>query len=152
MQETQVWSLGQEDPLEKEMPTHSVFLPGKSHRQRSLAGYSPRGHKESNTTEQLTFDFHFICDGKGDPKSLEYLYIFPGFIYVLHGNKTGSRPLFSIKYFQLWKWLHLPWWFFFSFFKYFSFLLPHSGQWCIERLSKICKKLTFTCNFQSQWG
>ena len=23
-----------------------VFLPGKSHRQRSLAGYSPRGHKE----------------------------------------------------------------------------------------------------------
>ena len=61
------------------------------------------GHKGSRTTEQLTFDFHFICDGKGDPKSLEYLYIFPGFIYVLHGNKTGSRPLFSIKYFQLWK-------------------------------------------------
>ena len=28
-----------------------IFLPGKSHRQRSLAGYSPWGHKESNTTE-----------------------------------------------------------------------------------------------------
>ena len=27
-----------------------VFLPGKSHRQRSLAGYSPRGHKETNMT------------------------------------------------------------------------------------------------------
>ena len=30
-----------------------VFLPGKSHRQRSLAGYSPWGHKESDTTERL---------------------------------------------------------------------------------------------------
>ena len=37
MQEMQVWSLGREDPLEKEMTTHSsVFLPGKSHGQRSL--------------------------------------------------------------------------------------------------------------------
>ena len=33
----QVWSLGQEDPLEKEMATHSN-LPGKSHEQ-SLAGH-----------------------------------------------------------------------------------------------------------------
>ena len=31
-----------------------VFLPGKSHGQRSLVGYSPRGHKESGMTEQLT--------------------------------------------------------------------------------------------------
>ena len=31
-----------------------VFLPGDSHRQRSLAGYSPRGRKESDTTEQLS--------------------------------------------------------------------------------------------------
>jgi len=37
-----VRSLGQEDPLEKEITTHSsIFLPGKSHGQRSLAGYSP---------------------------------------------------------------------------------------------------------------
>ena len=27
-----------------------VFLPGKSHGQRSLAGYSPWGHRESDTT------------------------------------------------------------------------------------------------------
>ena len=32
-----------------------VFLPGKSHGQRSLAGYNPWGHKESDTTEQLQF-------------------------------------------------------------------------------------------------
>ena len=44
MRETDVRSLGQEDPLEKEMATHPlVFLPGKSHGQRSLAGYSPWG-------------------------------------------------------------------------------------------------------------
>ena len=28
-----------------------VFLPGESHRQRNLVGYSPRSHKESDTTE-----------------------------------------------------------------------------------------------------
>ena len=39
-----------EDPLEKEMTTHSSILPGKSHGQRSLVGYSPWGHKESDTT------------------------------------------------------------------------------------------------------
>ena len=31
-----------------------VLLPGKFHGQRSLAGYSPGGHRESDTTEQLT--------------------------------------------------------------------------------------------------
>ena len=30
-------------------------MPGKSHGQRSLVGYSPRGLKESDTTEQLHF-------------------------------------------------------------------------------------------------
>ena len=45
------WSLGQEDPLEKEMATTPVLLPGKSHRQRGLEGYSPWDRKESNTTE-----------------------------------------------------------------------------------------------------
>ena len=29
-----------------------VFLPGKSHGQRILAGYSPQGHNESDTTEE----------------------------------------------------------------------------------------------------
>ena len=43
MQETWVRSLGQEDPLEQEMATHSRILAGKFHGQRSLAGYSPRG-------------------------------------------------------------------------------------------------------------
>jgi len=53
MQETWVQSVGQEDPLEKEMATTPVFLPGKSHGQRSLEDYSPWDHKELDTTERL---------------------------------------------------------------------------------------------------
>ena len=102
MWEAWVWSLGWEDPLEKEMATHSsilawripwteepgrlqsigsqsrtqlsdftffilwkrrkwqptpVFLPGKSHGWRSLVGYSPWGHKGSDTTDRLHFPY-----------------------------------------------------------------------------------------------
>ena len=56
IQETQemwVQFLGLEDPLEKDMATHSVLLPGESHGLRSLAGYSPMGHKELGITEWL---------------------------------------------------------------------------------------------------
>ena len=53
VQETWVRSLGQEDPLEKEMATHSSILawriPGRNG-QRSPVGYSPSGGKESDTT------------------------------------------------------------------------------------------------------
>ena len=52
MRETPVRSLGQEDPLEKEIPT-PVFLSGESHGQKSLVGYIPQGPKESDTTELL---------------------------------------------------------------------------------------------------
>ena len=41
MQETLVEPLGWEDPLGKGMATLSSILAGKSHGQRSLAGYSP---------------------------------------------------------------------------------------------------------------
>ena len=52
--ETQVRSLAREDPLEKEMATHSSPLPRKFHGWRSLMGYSPWGCKESDKTEQLS--------------------------------------------------------------------------------------------------
>ena len=54
MQETWVPSLGREDTLEEEMETHSSILAWQSHGQRSLVGYSPGGHKELDSTEQLT--------------------------------------------------------------------------------------------------
>ena len=54
MWETWVQPLGGDDPLEEGMATHSVFWTGDSHGQRSLLGYSPWGHRESDTTERLT--------------------------------------------------------------------------------------------------
>ena len=47
MQETQVQSLGREEPLEKERLPTPIFWPGGFHGQRSLVGYSPWGCKES---------------------------------------------------------------------------------------------------------
>ena len=44
-QEMKDQSLGGEDPLEKEIAIIAVFLPGKSHGQRGLVGYSPWGFK-----------------------------------------------------------------------------------------------------------
>ena len=49
--EMQVRSLGQEDPLEKGMATHSSILAWRVPWMGSLVGYSPWGHKESDTTE-----------------------------------------------------------------------------------------------------
>ena len=51
MQETQVQSLGWEDPQEEGMEHTPVFLPGEFHGQKRLAGYSPWGRKESDMTE-----------------------------------------------------------------------------------------------------
>ena len=47
----------------------SVFLPGKSHGQRSLVGCSPWGRDESDTTERLHFSLSLsrIGEGNGNP-------------------------------------------------------------------------------------
>jgi len=61
MQETQVRTLGLENPLEEETAISAntaVFFPGKSHGQRSLAGYSPWGCQELDTTERLSTKAH----------------------------------------------------------------------------------------------
>ena len=50
MQETQVRFLDGDDPLEKEMATHSIFLPGESHGQRSLVGV---GHDLATKTTAM---------------------------------------------------------------------------------------------------
>ena len=46
MQENQVQSLGQEDPLKREWQATPIFLPGKPHGRRNLVGYSPLDCKE----------------------------------------------------------------------------------------------------------
>ena len=54
MQETCVWSLGWEVPLEKGMTIHSSILAWRIPWTEKPGGYSPWGHKESDTTERLT--------------------------------------------------------------------------------------------------
>ena len=46
-------------PWRRAQPPTPVFLPGESHGWRSLADYSPWGHKESDTTERLTLSLSF---------------------------------------------------------------------------------------------
>ena len=48
-----------------------VLLPGKSHVWRSLVGYSPWGHEESDTTERLHFHFPLSCIGEGNGNPLQ---------------------------------------------------------------------------------
>ena len=47
------------------------LLPGKSHGQRSLIGWSPWGCKESDTTERLEFHFSLSCIGEGNGNPLQ---------------------------------------------------------------------------------
>ena len=80
VQETQVRSLGWEDPLEKEMATYSSILAwrimgGESHGHRSLVGYSPCGRKESDTTEQLYFHKCVLLNSDME-KELERIHIY----------------------------------------------------------------------------
>ena len=60
VQEIWVQSLGQEDPWRRKWQLTPVFLSGEFHGQRSLKGYSPQGHKESDTTEKLKLSLSFI--------------------------------------------------------------------------------------------
>ena len=85
MEATWVQSLHWEDSLEKEM---AVFLPGKSHGERSLAGYRPWGHKESDTTE------HKIHLGFCFPELLENKMVFYLFIW-LHWVLVEAHRIFS---------------------------------------------------------
>ena len=59
-QETEVRSLGGEDPLSRKWQFAPVFSPGKLHGQRSLAGYSLWGRKESQTRLSAGQQHHFI--------------------------------------------------------------------------------------------
>ena len=62
MQETLVQFLGQEDPLEKAMAPHSSTLAWKIPWMEEPIGYSPWGHKVSDTTERLhSLHFSSFC-------------------------------------------------------------------------------------------
>ena len=58
--ETWVRSLGREDPLEKEMATHSSILAWRIPWMEELGGLQSMGRKELDSTERLHFHFHFL--------------------------------------------------------------------------------------------
>ena len=61
MRETWVQPWVGKIPWRRKWQPTLVFLPGEYHGLRSLVGYSPRGRKESDTTERLQFtSLHFI--------------------------------------------------------------------------------------------
>ena len=62
MPATQVPSLGQQDPLRREWLPTLVLLPGESHGQRSLVGYSPWGRTEWDP-QMTNFHFHAAWSG-----------------------------------------------------------------------------------------
>ena len=64
VRETQVRSLGQEDPLKKEMATHFSILAWKIPWMEEPGRLQSMGHKESDTTEQLHF-LSFCVDAGG---------------------------------------------------------------------------------------
>ena len=60
LQEMWVRSLGREDPLEKEMATHSSVLAWRIPWTEEPGGLQSMGHKESDTPERLHFHFHLF--------------------------------------------------------------------------------------------
>ena len=64
-------------PWRRKWQSTPLFLPGESRGQRSLAGYSPWGHKKSDTTEQLStapiFLLHFTPRPVQVPRSRRYI-------------------------------------------------------------------------------
>ena len=96
MQETWVWSLDWEDPLEESMATHSSMLAWNPHWQRSLAGYSPWGPKGLDMTEWLSTAHINWSIGL-------YLLIFKNFTFYLNYLLTTSTCIWnSCSYWTCW--------------------------------------------------
>ena len=69
MRETQVRSPGREDPLEEEMATHSGILAWKIPWMEEPGSHSPLGHKELDTTVQLTLNT-ILCESESEVAQL----------------------------------------------------------------------------------
>ena len=119
-EETQVRSLGQEDPLEEGMATH--FLRGESRGQRNLAGYRPWGRKESDTTEATEHKLWSACAGRKRDKRNRNLFFFFFFFWLLYcficfspsfmnpwACSTSSLLLHLLAYFYFMVYLKVLW-------------------------------------------
>ena len=73
-------------PRKKVWQPTPIFLPGKSHEKRSLVGYNPWGHKESDTTERLTLSLS--------------LHLFYGGPFLLHPKENSGSHIFLSDHFS----------------------------------------------------
>ena len=102
-QETWAWSLGQEEPLEKEMATHSSILARRipSHGQSSLAGYSLWGHKSQTCwvtkppPPPLSADLLGKWEPRFTPSEAHPLTPLSSWVYTF--RKTGPKDLMARK-------------------------------------------------------
>ena len=80
MQETWVQSLGQEDPLEKGMATHSSVLAWRIPWIEEPSRLQSMGHKELDTTKQLTLSLSFTL----------FIFTFFHYIYLIKSSRWRS--------------------------------------------------------------
>ena len=80
-------------PWRRKWQPTPVFLPGESHGQRSLAGYSPRGCKGSDTTEWLSTHTHASLK-KSSSKTWNYYYYNwnLAMIFLMLWNSSSDFP------------------------------------------------------------
>ena len=88
-QDTQVSPCVGKIPWRRKWQSISVFLPGKSHGQRSLVGYSSWGHKESDMTEHT--GTHFECTSLVSPVNLSFLTLPLGFPVGAYGKESTCQ-------------------------------------------------------------
>ena len=92
MQETKVWSLGQEDSPGKgngnPFQYSNIILPGEFHGQRSQADYSPWGCKESDMTELLTLSLSSLQSWPWQWQSQD----FPGWVQTGPDESWTPHP------------------------------------------------------------
>ena len=78
-------------PWRRKWQSTQVLLPGKSHGQRSLVGYSPWGRKESDTTERLHFTSLHFTSG-----SLSTCTLFQSVIGFPAESNSGEPSLYAV--------------------------------------------------------
>ena len=84
------------------LPT-PVFLPGQSHGQRRLAGYSPWGHKKLNMTERLTLALHLPASVFPNESALHIRWPkYWSFSFIINpSNEYSGLIFFRVDWFDL---------------------------------------------------
>ena len=124
------------------MATCSSFLTGKFHGQRTLAGYSPWGHKESDATERTHTHlkgnyqvWYFVDFIEQSPKTMKQIFN----IFIIWNIKTEAQLLSNLPKMARNQKLNLtP--------KPILFSLPHARESCRADFSSLCCSVVSICD------